>query len=157
MKTVIFIIALVLLMLIVFTAANWNVLITPTPLSFVVFSVDGPLGVILLCAILGIIMLVVAYALILRTSWLMESKRLNRQLEEQRQLAQQAEASRIVALQDLIEHEFERMNVSISKVGETGLARVESAEQSLAKVIEENMNSIMAHIGYLDDKLKGNS
>ena len=154
MKIVIIIISLVLILLAVFTAANWMVLTTPTPLSFVAFSIEGPLGIILLGVALSLTLLVVAYALLLRTSWLVESRRLNRQLEQQRELAQQAETSRIVALQELIEHEFEEIQSSIKVSGEAGIARIDTGEKNLTKTIEDVANSIIANIGYLDDRIK---
>lgn len=129
------IITVLFVILIVFTAVNWSVLTAATPLSFVVFDIEGPLGVILLAIMLGLVLLVIAYALMLRTSWLMESRRLNKQLQEQSQLAQQAESSRFAALQKLIEQEFKTTRASM----------------------EEANNGLIAHLGYLDDKLKGNS
>ena len=135
MRALSFAISVVLVCLIVFTAVNWSVLTASTPLSFVVFDVQGPLGVILLAIMLGLVLLVVAYALMLRTSSLMESRRLNRQLQEQQQLAQQAENSRFTVLQKAIEQEF----------------------KSTRAAMDESTNSIIANLGYLDDKLKGNS
>ena len=155
MRIVLVIIALVFVLLLVFTAANWQVLTTVTPLSFVAFSVEGPLGVILLGVCLALTLLVVAYALLLRTNWLMESRRLNRQLEEQRELAEKAESSRITALQEMLRQEFETLTNALNKVGDTNTARIESAERSLAKILEDTGNSISASLGYLDDKLKG--
>ncbi len=155
MRIVLVIIALVFVILLVFTAANWQVLTTVTPLSFVVFSVEGPLGIILLGVSLVLTLLVVAYALLLRTNWLMESHRLSRQLEEQRELAEKAESSRITALQEMLRQEFETLTISLNKVGETNIARIEAAEQSLGKRIEDTGNIITASLGYLDDKLKG--
>ncbi|MBN1212477.1 MAG: hypothetical protein JXA92_07855 [candidate division Zixibacteria bacterium] len=155
MKLLLYVIAAILLILIIFTAANWSVLNTNTVLSFVFFDFEGPLGVILLVIILALVLLLVAYALLLRTTWLVESRRLNRQLEDQRVLAQQAETSRITALQELIGKEFKEMRDSLEASGKSGIARTESAEKALAKNIDDAANSIMAHIGYLDDKLRG--
>lgn len=157
MKVVIVIIAIVCLMLAVFTAANWKVLSTPTPLSFVAFSVQGPMGVILLGVMLGLVLLVMAYALILRTALLVESRRLNRQLEEQRELAEKAESSRIAALHELVERELKEAQALTGTSSETVVTRLEDLEQSIANKIEDAANSIMAHLGYIDDKLKGGS
>lgn len=154
-RIVLVIIALVFVILLVFTAANWQVLTTATPLSFVVFSVHGPLGVILLGVCLALTLLVVAYALLLRTNWLVESRRKNRQLEEQRQLAEKAESSRITALQEMLKQEFETLTATLNNVGETTTTRIEAVENSLGKMIEDTGNSITANLGYIDDKLKG--
>jgi uncharacterized integral membrane protein len=155
MKLVLVAVAAIFVLLLVFTAANWQVLTTPTPLSFVAFSVQGPLGIILLGVLVVVTALVVIYALLLRTSWLMESRKLNRQLEEKRELAEKAEASRITALQELLTAEFESLRATVGETGTASIARVEQAEQILARTIEETSNSLTAHIGYLDDKLKG--
>ena len=157
MKAVLIVIAIALFLLVVFTAANWSVLNTKTELSFVAFSLEGPMGVILLAIMLGLITLVVAYALLLRTARLVESRRLNRQLEEQRELAESAESSRIAALQELVEREFENVRTSKSISGENVVARLDGLEQSVVQKIEDAANSIMANLGYLDDKLKGGS
>jgi len=157
MRVVLLVIAAVLLALTVFTAANWSVLITPTPLSFLVFELEGPLGMILLGIMLAVVVLVVGYALLLRTSWLVESRRLNRQLEEQRELAQQAESSRFSELQKMIENGFKEVHTSLEASGASEIASIKAAEQLLTKSIEDAANSITAHLGYLDDKLKGGS
>lgn len=157
MKLVLIIIAIVFVILLVFTAANWQVLTTMTPLSFVVFSIEGPLGIILLGVCLVLTLLVVAYALLLRTNWLMESRRLNRQLEEQRELAEKAESSRITALQEMLRQEFDALTIALHEMGKSNAAQIESFEKSLGKLVEDTGNSITASIGYLDDKLKGGS
>jgi len=156
-KIVIIIVAIVFVLLAIFTAANWHTLTTSTPLSFVAFSVEGPLGIILLVVSLILTLLVVAYALLLRTSWLIESRRLNRQLEEQRELAQQAETSRFIALQELIESEFKNLRTHVTESGISTIARAEQTEQILLKSIEEAANGISAHLGYIDDKLKNDT
>jgi len=154
-RIVLVLVIIVFILLAIFTAANWTVLTTPTLLSFVAFSIEGPLGVILLGVTLGLTLLVVVYALLLRTSWLIESRRLNRQLEEQHELAEKAESSRIVALQETLKREFTELQTSLKELNAAGIARIERAEQTLAKTIEENTNSLVAQIGYLDDKMKG--
>jgi len=154
---VIFIIAVVLLLLALFTVANWSVLTASTPLSFLLFSVEGPLGVILLAVLFGLVLLMTGYAFLLRTSWLVESRRVNRQLDEQRELAQQAEKSRVAALQEMIEREFRELRTTIETSTTTSVDRISTAEQKLASSIEEAANGITANLGYLDDKLKGNS
>ncbi|MBU0982403.1 MAG: hypothetical protein KKA42_00920 [candidate division Zixibacteria bacterium] len=157
MRIVIFIIAVVLLLLALFTVANWSVLTASTPLSFLLFSVEGPLGVILLAVLFGLVLLMTGYAFLLRTSWLVESRRVNRQLDEQRELAQQAEKSRVAALQEMIEREFRELRTTIETSTTTSVDRISTAEQKLASSIEEAANGITANLGYLDDKLKGNS
>ena len=153
MKVLSFVIGLVFVLLAVFTAVNWSALTHPTPLSFVVFSIQGPLGVILLGVTLLLVLLVVAYSLMLRTSGLVESRRLHRQLDEQRELADRAEASRLKELRELIVQELETTRTAIKEVGASAAARTEQAETELSRTYHELSNTILAHIGYVDDKL----
>ena len=124
-----------LLLLAVFTLVNWSVLTEPTTLSFVAFNIDGPLGVILLGVTLVLVALFVLYALTLRTHMLMESHRLNQELQAQRKLAESAETSRINELRTLID------------------ARMDEAEQSMKLAVNEATNSLAALVGEMDDKI----
>jgi len=129
------IILVALLLLAVFTLANWAVLTAPTALSFVAFNIEGPLGVILLGVTLVLVVLFVLYALTLRTNMLMESHRLNQELQAQRKLAESAETSR-----------FNELHTQID-------ARMDSAEQSMKLAIDEATNSLAALVGEMDDKI----
>lgn len=124
-----------LLLLALFTLANWSVLTASTTLSFVAFDVEGPLGVIMLGVTLALVALLVLYAMALRTTMLMESRRLNQELLAQRKLAESAESSRIDALRTLID------------------ARMDEAEQSMKLAIHEATNSLAALVGEMEDKL----
>ncbi|MBU4499753.1 MAG: hypothetical protein Q8K57_16370 [Thiobacillus sp.] len=129
------IILVALLLLSVFTLANWAVLTAPTTLSFVAFNIEGPLGVILLGVTLVLVVLFVLYALTLRTNMLMESHRLNQELQAQRKLAESAETSR-----------FNELHTQID-------ARMDSAEQSMKLAIDEASNSLAALVGEMEDKI----
>ena len=124
-----------LLLLALFTLANWSVLTASTTLSFVAFDVEGPLGVIMLGVTLALVALLVLYTMALRTTMLMESRRLNQELLAQRKLAESAESSRIDALRTLID------------------ARMDEAEQSMKLAIHEATNSLAALVGEMEDKL----
>jgi len=124
-----------LFLLAVFTLANWSVLTEPTTLSFLAFNIDGPLGVILLGVTLVLVALFALYALTLRTHMLMESHRLNQELQAQRKLAESAETSRINELRTQID------------------ARMDAAEQSMKLAISEATNSLAALVGEMDDKI----
>lgn len=124
-----------LFLLALFTFANWGVLTTPTTLSFLAFDIEGPLGVIMLGVTLVLVGLLALYALSLRTTMLLESRRLNQALEAQRTLAESAESSRIEELRTLID------------------ARMDEAEQSMKLAVHEATNSLAAQIGEMDDKI----
>jgi len=153
MKILSFIIIAILTLVAIFAAANWGVLMQTTPLSFVAFEIQGPLGMILLGITLVVVVLVVGYSTILRTNWLVESRRLNREVQKQRELAEQAETSRVSELRSLIELELTGVRTAIQEAAALTVARTESAERSLSGTLNEAINSLNAHIGYFDDKL----
>jgi uncharacterized integral membrane protein len=143
------IILVALFLLAVFTLANWSVLTATTTLSFIVFDVEGPLGVILLGAMVVLVMLFVVYALTLRTNMLMESRRHNQELQAQRKLAETAEASRLSELRAQVEHEFVQLRSAIGALD----GQMDLHEQSLRQSLDEAANGLAAMVGEVDDKI----
>jgi uncharacterized integral membrane protein len=120
-----------LALLALFAALNWGALTAPTALSFVFFTVEGPLGVILLGVALAFALVLLAYAAMQRTAMLVESRRHAHELRAQRDLAEQAEASRLHELRQQLERECAQLRATI----------------------EEATNSLAAGIGQIDEKL----
>jgi len=143
------IILLALFLLAVFTLANWTVLSASSTLSFIVFDIEGPLGVILLGAMLVLVALFVVYALTLKTAMLMESRRHNQELEAQRKLAETAEASRLSELRTQIEREFAQLREAIGGVD----VRMDSHEQAMKQSLNEAANGLAALVAEMDDKI----
>lgn len=143
------VILVALFFLAVFTLANWSVLTAPTLLSFVVFHVEGPLGVILLGVTLVLVALFVLYALMLRTNMLMDSRRNNQELQAQRKLAESAEASRLSELRTQVALEFTQLREAIMQTD----AHMDRVEQSMRQSMDEAANGLAALVGEMDDKV----
>lgn len=139
----------VLFLLAVFTLANWSVLSAPAALSFVAFEVEGPLGVILLGAMLVLVALFVLYALTLRTRMLMEARRHNQELQALRKLADSAEASRLSELRAQVEREFAEQRSATAALD----GRIDRHEQSMKRSLDEAFNGVAALVGEMDDKI----
>ena len=111
-------VALVLLLaaLAVFVVVNWGAFTTPTSLSLLVGTIDAPLGLLMLMvtALLGVVFL--AYVVWLQTSVLLESRRQNRELAAQRQLAEAAEASRFTELRAHIDQSINGLAAQIAEL-----------------------------------------
>src|SRR4029079_2755784 len=90
----------------IFVIVNWSAFMTTTTLSLLVGTVQAPLGLLMLMitALLGVVFL--PSVVWLQTSVLLESRRLNRDLAAQRQLADQAESSRFTELRAHIDQSF---------------------------------------------------
>jgi uncharacterized integral membrane protein len=142
-----------LILLGVFALANWSVLSAPTTLSFVAFSLEAPLGLVLLGAILVFVALFTVYVLILRTSMLMDTRRYAHELRDQHLLAEKAEASRLAELRSQLEREFAHVRETAEKAHADLGHRVEGMEQTLRNAIEESSRSLSAYIGEVEDKL----
>jgi uncharacterized integral membrane protein len=149
MNSIGIVILLALFLLAVFTLANWAVLSASSTLSFIVFDIEGPLGVILLGAMLVLVALFVVYALTLKTAMLMESRRHNQELEAQRKLAETAEASRLSELRTQIEREFAQLRDAIGAVD----GRMDGHEQAMKQSLNEAANGLAALVAEMDDKI----
>jgi uncharacterized integral membrane protein len=147
-------IALVALVLLAFFAvANWALLTAPATLNLIALDVQGPLGLILLGATLVLVGLFAVYALSLRTTALVETRRHMKELEAQRKLAETAEASRLTGLSSQLDEAFARTRALIDETRLQTLARNDALEASLMKAINETSNALFANIGQVDDKL----
>lgn len=93
----------------VFVILNWNVFITPTPLSFGFSTIEIPLGMVMLALTLGTYVLMTTYANHLRKSALIQAGISAEELQKQRRLADQAEASRFTELRNFLNEEFKQL------------------------------------------------
>ena len=101
-----------------FAALNWGVM-TPTTLSLGFAEVQAPLGLVLLAMLAVICALFLFYLVYLQTTVLLEHRRHARELETQRQLADQAEASRFTELRTLLEARLDQLENSLAaSIGE---------------------------------------
>ena len=153
MKILSWIVLLAVILLIVFAAANWTLLATPASLNLLAFSVDGPLGLILVATAFFFVALCLVYVLSVRTNAMLETSRHFKQLEAQRKLADDAEASRFMSLTAQIEQEFAKVRASIDASRAADAQHVQHLEQTFSGALNETGNAIAAHVGQIDDKL----
>jgi hypothetical protein len=96
LRTVVLLAVLALIAL--FAALNWTAFVVPTTLSFGVARVQAPLGLIMLGLIVILTVLFLLYLAYLQTTVILEWRRHAKELQAQRELADQAEASRFTEL-----------------------------------------------------------
>jgi len=138
----------------IFTAVNWTAVIAPTKLSLIFATVDAPLGLILLGTVALLSVLFLLYIAYLQSSVLFESRRHGRELQAQRELAEQAEASRYSQLQEFLERELAKL-IDKSETSKAGiLARLEQLDRDLRSAVDQSGNSLAAYIGEVDDRLQ---
>jgi uncharacterized integral membrane protein len=138
----------------IFAALNWGEFTAPTTLRFGFTTVEAPLGLIMLGIIVVLTFLFLVFVTYLQTSVLIEARRQARELQAQRDLADQAENSRYSRLREYLESEFQKMRYR-NELAETGVtARVDQMERDLRAAIEQAGNTLAAYIGEIDDRLQ---
>jgi uncharacterized integral membrane protein len=154
MRTQLVVVAVVLAVTAIFAALNWGPLNAPAPINLLFTEIQGPLGLIMLALLALLVVLFVLFMVSMQVSFGMEARRQARELERQRALADQAEASRFTDLRNMLMDEFERLH------GETGdgpvaiVQRLERTEARLTDKLEEIGNTMAAYIGELEDRIE---
>jgi uncharacterized integral membrane protein len=153
MKVRTLLLLLVLLAIVIFTALNWTVITTPTTLSLLVATVEAPLGLIMLGLLVLLTGVFTIFAGYQQTSTLLEARQQNKALEAQRKLADQAEASRITELQNLINSALLRLEQQSVESRQATAARLDRLEQDLRAAVAQEGTTLSAYIGELEDRL----
>jgi uncharacterized integral membrane protein len=138
----------------VFAGVNWGAFTTPTTLSLVFATVQAPLGLIMLglAAILTVLFLV--FLVYLQTSAIIEARRHARELRAQRELAEQAESSRIAELRAFLQAELLKLADQTANVRSDVQTRLEQLDKDLRSTIEQSGNTLAAYIGEFEDRLE---
>jgi len=115
----------VILFIGLFAAINWAVFTALTPISLGFTTVQAPLGLIMLGLVAFLSVLFTVWVIVLQATSLRDARRQTKELQAQRDLADRAEASRIAELRN-----------------------------DLLRRLDENTNSIAAHIAQLEDRIE---
>jgi hypothetical protein len=128
-----------------FLSINWRVFATPANFSFLVGSVDVPIGVVIV-GLLGLVILTVAvYVAVWQGAILRDVRRQSKELQAQRSLADNAEASRFTELATLVREEMSRLD-----------QRFDAAVGALRNDLQDTERSIAATLAEMDDRMLRN-
>ncbi|WP_034298276.1 hypothetical protein [Herbaspirillum sp. RV1423] len=138
----------------IFAAVNWNAFLAPTQLTLVFTDFQAPLGLVMLGVVVVLTAAFLLYVMALQTSVLFETRRLTKQLDTQRDLADQAEKSRFIELRGYLQSELQqlqqRQNAHLSALTN----KIESVQQDIQQRGQLTENAVAAQIGELDDRLQ---
>lgn len=137
-----FLIAAIALMA-AFAAINWPAFAAATQLSLLVTSFEAPLGLLLLGLMMVVVLVFTAYMAAWQGRVLMDTRRHAKELEQQRVLADRAEASRFTELSGLLRTEVTQLT-----------ARLVQVQEALSHEIRDNGNALAANLGEMDDRLR---
>jgi uncharacterized integral membrane protein len=124
---------LVMLLLTVFVAINWPAFMAPTTLNLLVARIEAPLGLVMLSLQVLVLLVFAVYIAMWQGAVLLQSRRHTKEMQAQRTLADQAEASRFTELRTVLQGEFEQ----------------------LRREMRDHANSVAATVGELDGRLQG--
>ncbi|MDY7573436.1 LapA family protein [Actimicrobium sp. CCI2.3] len=157
MKARTLILLIVLVAIASFAALNWNAFMTPTTLSLGIADIQAPLGMVMLGLMCVLIVFFLIFILYLQTSVLFDTRHHARELRSNRELADQAEASRFTELRSVLE-------AGLTLQSEAGLAsrtalleRMDRTDKDWKAALEQAELSLSASIGELDDRLGRNA
>ena len=119
----------------VFITLNWTLISQNTPLNFGVAQVDAPLGLVLVGMIITLSALFLLYIVYMQANMLLENRRRDKEMAEQRALADTAEASRFTDLRQYLQDEI----------------------NNIARAREDHKLQIMARLDRMESGLAGNS
>jgi hypothetical protein len=139
-------IAVIVALIALLAAFNWNALAAPTPVSFGVTEIQAPLGVLMLALTVLLSVFFIAYVLWMQGSVLMEARRHNKEMQAQRDLADKAEASRFTELRGVLEALHARDKQDL-------LARIDALDAQMVKRAQESENSTAAYLVQLEQQV----
>jgi len=123
------VIVLILVLIGAFAWLNWATFTTPTALHLLVTRMEAPLGLLMLGVVATLTLLYFLFAVGLETTALLESRRHARELEAQRRLAADAEASRYTELRRFLDAELAVLRAAPAEAGREVIARLERLEE----------------------------
>jgi uncharacterized integral membrane protein len=137
-----FIALLVIALIAAFVILNWVAFTTPTTLSLGLSQFEAPLGMVMLGLLAVVVLGFAAYMALWQGTILVETRRHTKELQAQRELADQAEASRFTELRNAMQAEFA-----------TVVDRLGKAQDALRQEMRDSSNSLAASIGEIEDRL----
>lgn len=140
-RTVLLIVVAILVAAFLFI--NWRVFAAPANISFLVGSVQMPLGVVMVGLLVLVVLAVAVYVGIWQGTLLMDLRRQSKELQAQRNLADDAEASRFTELGNLLRAEMAKLD-----------QRMEAALEALRGEVRDAERSVAATLGEMDDRLQ---
>jgi len=135
-----------------FAVLNWSAFMSETTLSVGFTTVQAPLGLILLVITGLLALLFLIYVVYLQSSALLENRRQSRELQSQREVAENAEASRFYQLKTSLEEALREQSNQAAQFNNATLARLEKLDRDLRVIIEQSSNSLAAYIGEVEDR-----
>ena len=126
-----------------FAGLNWSEFVRPTPLSFGLFVMDAPLGLILLTVLTITLVAFLVSSIHMQTVNLLDTRQHSKELHAQRELADKAEASRFTDLRLHLDSQMKEIQQR-EVIAATELEKAVAAGQRELRTQLELMNRTLA-------------
>lgn len=124
---------IVLIASVLFVMVNWGAIMTPMPLSFILFTVNMPLGLVLIAGGSLVFLVSLLWMLWKQAGTLVDLQKANREARQARSAATDAEDSRVAKFEENLQGKFD----------------------ALEKHLVDRMNKALEERSKTDDLLKG--
>ncbi len=134
---------LILLALIaIFVAINWNEFTSQTTISLLFGKIEAPLGLIMLGLLILLALLFLVYALYLRSSAFISERHISKDLKDARVLAENAELSRFTELKQMIEEGFKKLAAADSEQLNTLITKLDKLQNNITAALNESRKNL---------------
>lgn len=136
-----------------FIGLNWSEFSTPSTLSLGFAVMQMPVGFVMLGFLLLVAGLFTIYVLYLQASEALRERRIVGELESQRKLADQAEASRIADLRAALEQGITQLRAAQTQATAELTQQIQALDLSGRTASQNASNALSAHLGEIEDRL----
>lgn len=136
-----------------FATLNWAAIAAPSTLSLGFTEARAPVGMVMLVFTAVISGLFIVYIVLLQAGVILEARRLTKEVKEQRELADTAEASRFTELRTLLEGELRKIEAQGAASSREFEARIDRSERGMQDKLAEATGTLSAYLGEIEDKL----
>ena len=137
-----------------FVALNIESILQPTTLYLGVADVQAPLGLVMLGMLVAVLLVFLLALVYFQTMHLMEVRRITREADQQRTLADKAEASRFTELREFLRTEMQSVADRDAELNGRISLKLDSVQAALSTTIEQTGNGISASLGEIEDRLE---
>ena len=137
----------------IFLVVNWEGVMADVSVNLLYTQIQAPLGLILLLGPGLMILICLVYGFVQQAALSMELRRVNKQLQEARDLAQKAERSRFTELKSEMQKQLLDLQNQSAARHSALIAKIGTLETALDDSTQETINSLSASVGEVEDHL----
>ena len=137
----------------VFLIVNWEGVMAEVNVNLLWTEIQAALGLILLMGPGLLILICLIYGFVQQAGLSMELRRVNKQLQQARDLAQKAELSRFTELKSEMQKQITELQNQSASRHSSLMAAVNGVQAAVDESAQETVNSLSASVGEVEDRL----